>query len=351
MYTRFLKNLLLTTVFHRESRAGSMQEVEWRGRRIAVRPERTRLFFLSLQDLDKTLQKATTISAKIELIENILMDCKDAISAIKDEIKLDPKLKSSTGAPLPGIQNLLSYMTYIRLSRTIERNLLLVEQAKEAMENKTLVDGKKVRAQDLTRLYEIILQNVNEMQSLTGFEEDSEYQSEIDILAKAFKSFRCFYIAEVLISLRRFNESIALYDRANLYANQSIKKLNNESLVKDLKALQSIIEAYKCKAHAQSIICEEDEEVVSTTKKYKNKKPLADRLNEYSEDQQVLTKNPNIFKLPPDMKPIPCKPLFFDLACNFVEFPSLDDRVSSGEKKQAAGITGFVKGFLGWGGK
>ncbi|XP_077300092.1 signal recognition particle 68 isoform X2 [Arctopsyche grandis] len=336
----------------RESRVGSLQEVEWRGRRITVRPEKTRLFLLALQDLDKTVERAPNCLAKIELIENALMDCKDAISAVKDEVKMDPKLRSSSGAPLPGVQNLLSYLTYVRLTRTIERNQYLVDQAREALENKTQLEGKKVRPHDLTRLYEIILQTVNELQSLVGFEDDAVYQKEIVMIAKAYKAFRCFYIAEVLLTLRRWSEAFALYDRANTYATDCLsKKLEDKKLSEKLEALKKSIISSKCSAHAQSILADEDDEAVTQSgKRQKHKKPLVDRLTEYAEDSNVLTKNPNVFKLPPEMEAIPCKPLFFDLACNFVEFPSLEDKMGN-EKKQGAGLTGFVKGFLGWGGK
>jgi len=50
------------------------------------------------------------------------------------------------------------------------------------------------------------------------------------------------------------------------------------------------------------------------------------------------------------MEPIPCKPLFFDLALHWVEFPSLDDKIEAQGKKGQTGITGFVKGLWGWGG-
>lgn len=51
------------------------------------------------------------------------------------------------------------------------------------------------------------------------------------------------------------------------------------------------------------------------------------------------------------MTSVPCKPLFFDLALNHIDFPSLDDKIET--KKQAAGpavggLTGLVKGL--WGG-
>lgn len=336
----------------KESRSGVMHEVEWRGRRVTVRPEKVRLFLIALQDLDKSVTNAQNVEAKIEILENILMDCKDAISAIKDEMKNDPKLKGSSDTQMTGIQYLLSYLMYIRLMRTIDRNNLLVQQAEDARKNNKQLDGKKVRPQDLTRLYEIILQNFTELQQLPGFENDSGYQQEIEINMTAYKGFRCFYIGQVLTSLRRFREALAMLERSTSYTEDSIKsKKLDKTLLNKLQVLKSDIESCKFIVHADSVLedDDEDDEFKASGKPYKDKKPLVDRLDDYREDTQYLTKNPNIYKLPPPMEPIPCKPLFFDLACNFVEFPSLDDKTGVADNKKAAGLTGLVKGFLGWG--
>ena len=70
----------------------------------------------------------------------------------------------------------------------------MVEQLKSKetanKENENDVKEKKVRPQDLTRLYEIILQNLMELQQLAGLEEDLSYQQEIDNKIKVFKAFR-----------------------------------------------------------------------------------------------------------------------------------------------------------------
>lgn len=331
-----------------------MHEVEWRGRRVTVRPEKVRLFLIALQDLDKSVANAQNVQSKIDILENILMDCKDAISAIKEEIKNDPKLKTASETQMSGINYLLSYLMYLRLMRTIERNNLLVQQAEEARKNNVQIDGKKVRPHDLTRLYEIILQNFTELQLLPGFENDAAYQREVNEQMRAYQAFRCYYIAQVLTSLRRFREALAMLERCNTYTTESLKsKLDDKQLLEKLKILKKDIESCKFEVHADSVLedDEDDEEVkYSSGKPYKDKKPLVDRLDEYREDSQVLTKNPNIYKLPPSMEAVPCKPLFFDLACNFIEFPNLDDKTGAADsKKQGAGLTGLVKGFLGWG--
>ncbi|XP_049869055.1 signal recognition particle subunit SRP68 [Pectinophora gossypiella] len=350
-----IENLDTLMAQAKESRSGVMREVEWRGRRVTARPEKVRLFLITLQDLDKSVADAATAQAKIDILENILMDCKDAISALKDEMKNDPKLKTASETQISGVNYLLSYLMYLRLMRTIERNNLLVQQAEEARRNNQQIDGKKVRPHDLTRLYEIILQNYTELQQLPGFEDDAAYQKEIETQMTAYRAFRCYYIAQVLTGLRRFREALAMLERCSAYTAESIaSKLDDKQLVEKLNVLKKDIESCKFEVHADSVLedDEEDEETkyTSSGKPYKDKKPLVERLDEYREDTQVLTKNPNLYKIPPPMEAIPCKPLFFDLACNFVEFPSLDDKTGAADsKKGGAGITGLVKGFLGWG--
>lgn len=51
-------------------------------------------------------------------------------------------------------------------------------------------EGRKTRPQDLTRLYEIILQNLSELQQLAGLEEDQEYQRDIQAKIQAYRAFR-----------------------------------------------------------------------------------------------------------------------------------------------------------------
>ncbi|XP_017844104.2 signal recognition particle subunit SRP68 [Drosophila busckii] len=356
-----LENLdVLVSQTKTESSEG-LQTIDWRGRKVTVRPEKVRLFLLSAQELDKSLAKTAKLDGKIELIERILMDCKDAIQAVRDEIKQDPKLRSlTTGQTVSGVQYLLAYLSYIRHSRTLQRNLCLVEQAKLNFEDpnqqkqeqtQTQAEGKRVRSQDLARLYEIILQNVTEMQQIGGMEEDTKYQNEVANLALTFKAFRCYYIALTLVDMKKWKEAVALYERASNYANEALKGKCCEEfqMQPDLKKMVSTIDGSKFSAHAYSVLEDENGDDAKSTKSQKTTKPLYERLSQYKEDQSLHTRAPNVFKLTPDMEPIPCKPLFFDLAMNYLEMPSLEDKLESPGKKGAS-ITGFVKGFLGWGG-
>ncbi|XP_067006030.1 signal recognition particle subunit SRP68 [Anabrus simplex] len=357
-----LANLDSLIVQTRERRAEVLCEVEWRGRTFAVRPERVRLFLLSEQELDAAVERAVDSAAKITLFENFLMDCKDAISAVKDELKSDQsgKSRAGTGGPVSSIQYLLSYLTYIRLTRTIQRNLLMVEAAKSALadKNENPTEGRKARPQDLTRLYEIILQNVGELQQLPGLEDDNQYQLELETKTTFYKAFRCFFIAQSLVTLRRWHDAVAMYQRAGQYVDEALNgKYLDASMKNDLLSLKKDIEGQEFSAHAHSVLEGENQEedgglIIGPKSNVRAKKPLSERLSEYREDPSLTSRSPNVYRLPPEMKPIPCKPLFFDLAFNFVEFPSLEDKLeaSAAGGKKAAGLTGFVKGLMGWGG-
>jgi signal recognition particle subunit SRP68 len=57
----------------------------------------------------------------------------------------------------------------------------------------------------------------------------------------------------------------------------------------------------------------------------------------------------SLVKFPPDFQPIPCKPLFYDLAVNHLEMPSLHSKLEvRTEAGQKAGLGGWI---WGWGKK
>ncbi|GBN20897.1 Signal recognition particle subunit SRP68 [Araneus ventricosus] len=329
----------------REKQAVTLSEVEWRNRKIPVRHEKIRLFLLNVQDSQMQVEQAADLQAKIAVYERLLMECKDAIQVVRDEIK-DQAAKGRSEAVQSSLTFLQSYLTYIRLSKTVERNLLLIESLKENMSPEAGGDGKKVtKPQDLVRPYEIIIQNLNEMTQLPSLENDSNFLEETEASSLAYKAHRCFYIAEVYAAASKWVEAVALYGRAEEYIKRSLKNpaLKDKKLIGQLKELNTKIEGNKYNAYSLSILGS-DSSGAQNENADKNKKLLMERLDEYVEDPTLVSQQPRIAKFPPDFQPIPCKPLFFDLALNQIEFPSLDDRI---EQKKGGGITNFVRGWLG----
>nr|XP_033336503.1 signal recognition particle subunit SRP68 [Megalopta genalis] len=316
------------------------EEVTWRGKSCGMVPPRAAGLLIADSRLNQTLDKAATNEAKIDLLEAHLIDCKDAISAVRDFFKNELKNKDNDKLTAP--QHLITYLQYIRLSRTLERNLALIKAAEESA---------KAKPQDIVRLYEAALHNLVEISQL---QDDEEFVREQEAKTKSYRAFRCYYMAQSLANLHRWREAMALYQRSAQHVKDALNygKMLPEPLKEALQKLETSIEGAKYAAHAHSVLEEGQEEEPGTNKYTKTKKPLYERLQEYREDPALLTKQPNVYKLPPSMQPIPCKPLFFDLAFNMVEFPDLSEKLGDQAKKGGqAGLTGFVKGLWGWGNK
>jgi len=84
-----------------------------------------------------------------------------------------------------------------------------------------------------------------------------------------------------------------------------------------------------------------------------NRQPLVERLNEYPTKGVDLQ---NLVTYPPKLEPVPVKPLFFDAAWNYIEYPgrqlerSAESGAKGGEKNESNEQTAQQKkGWFGFG--
>jgi len=365
----------------KQEQASTLQEVEWRGRKMAVRQEQVRLFLLREQEFESGELENARAEAKgkesgaeaheavVEAYESLLMDCKDAVQALKSDLAEDPAFRNrqqvSEGA-VSASHFLHTYLSFIKCSRTVERSLSMITNMTEALEAGTAVGGdtkkKPVRAQDLVRLYETVMQNLNEMPQLAGLEEDLAFRQEIEAKTVYYKACRCFFIAQAFMAARRWPEAMAMFQRATTYAVKAKgDKILQQDLKEDAKKLAESVESKQFMAHANSIIDDESKGkgkggIVDEMTSEDEKKALFDRLELYYEDPKLSKGKPNLADFPPSFKPIPCKPLFFDLAREQLNFPNLEAKLASPSKGKNAGTAGgasggWLGGWLGgWGG-
>uniref|UniRef100_A0A672L669 Signal recognition particle subunit SRP68 n=1 Tax=Sinocyclocheilus grahami TaxID=75366 RepID=A0A672L669_SINGR len=306
----------------RAKQAAVMSEVEWRGRTVPVKIDKARIFLLGLADNEAAIIQWVTCRHFLE-----------ALIAWRTE-----EVKRADSGKVSNLQYLHSYLTYIKLWTVVRRNESMAHALQAKLKEPQTDENKRgPRPQDLIRLYDIILQSLAELSSLQGLEEDHTFQKEVALKTLVYKAYRCFYIAQSYVLVKKWSEALVLYERVLKYTRevQSKAKSFNNSL-KDLPDVQELIaevsaEKYSLQA-AHSVILKSI--------------PLSDRLDNFRLDPTLLSKQPNLVQFPPDFQPIPCKPLFFDLALNHVAFPPLDDKV---EQKGKGGITGYFRGFFGFG--
>jgi signal recognition particle subunit SRP68 len=221
------------------------------------------------------------------------------------------------------------------------------------------------------------------MSNLPGIIYDKSAQSDIELLNLYYKTFRAYYISMFYLLNKKYKESIGFCFRVESYLKQleprlaaaasvasskpaltatdqtaELDKVKLADLDRHLKQLKSDLNQSKFKIQTNAIL--EDDSLDDIYLKLKEKDldreklekiPLTERMDIYFEDSaNLLNKTPNLAKFALNFEPIPCKPLFFDLALNHIELPSLEDKIDS--KKQASGqqqgVKGIIKGLFGF---
>jgi signal recognition particle subunit SRP68 len=81
------------------------------------------------------------------------------------------------------------------------------------------------------------------------------------------------------------------------------------------------------------------------------KPPIVERLDEYEDNLDLK----NLVTYPPKLQPIPVKPLFFDLAWNYIEYPGRGTSAANGDAADSVGSKNATdeketkKGWFGFG--
>ncbi|XP_061584349.1 signal recognition particle subunit SRP68-like [Cololabis saira] len=339
----------------RTKQAATMSEVEWRGRTVPVKIDKARVFLLGLADNEAAIAQAANEETKEHLYETLLAECRDTIQAVREELKTEAKQRERSsegdGGKVSNLQYLHSYLTYIKLCTLVKRNESMAHTLHGKLKETEADEYKRgPRPQDLIRLYDIILQSLAELSTLQGLEDDHTFQKEVSLKTLVYKAYRCFFIAQSYVLVKKWSEALVLYERVLKYAKEvqsKAKSLNNS--LKDLPDVQELIaevSAEKYSLQASAILDTDETADVPSQQQLKDNTRLCDRLETFRLDSSLVGKQPNLVQFPPEFQPIPCKPLFFDLALNHVAFPPLDDKV---EQKGKGGLTGYIKGIFGFG--
>jgi len=353
----------------REQQSATLQEVEWRGRKMAVKQEKARSFLIRDQDFQNELDQAgvETAEDKIAVLESFLMDAKNAIESLYKDLVEDPAYRnrqSTNQGPVSSMHFLHTYLTYIKCNKLIDRNLVLITEMRRVLAGEIVVEkGKKpVKPQDLVRLFESIIQNLSDMKGLAGLDEDLDFHHEVEAKVSYYKAARCFYIALAFLEAQKWPEAMALFQRAKDYVNKAKRDQKLDACLRgEVDRLDSDIESRQFMAHANSILELEKAKNSSDNKSDKAVTddvtvPLARRLDVYYEDKSLLSLKaggkPNLADFPPPFQPIPCKPLYFDVAREHIDFPDLSAKLGQGREDGGAGQKqGWLGGWLGWGSK
>jgi hypothetical protein len=73
----------------REKQASSLTEITWKGKTVPVKNEQVRSFILHSNDSKQEVERAESFENKMAVYDQLLMECKDGLQSLKDEIKPD----------------------------------------------------------------------------------------------------------------------------------------------------------------------------------------------------------------------------------------------------------------------
>ncbi|CAF4408074.1 unnamed protein product, partial [Adineta steineri] len=110
---------------------------------------------------------------------------------------------------------LYSYIAWIRLSKMIERNLAMIDNAKQQTFKTTTSDNDKTdatsakkvtKSADIVRMYDLLLQFLNDISAIPALQADKTIQSDVAFQTIVYKACRSFYIAVSFVQTKRYKE-------------------------------------------------------------------------------------------------------------------------------------------------
>ena len=184
--------------------------------------------------------------------------------------------------------------------------------------------GRKIaRLRERVALYDNILQSIDAVKELPGVIADTAFVNELTGKRSYFQALRCLAIGRSHAVSDSSKNGLALFARA-LDLAESSKASSDDSTTEVLKLdltlstlntftqyIQGLVSQYRGLVELQNITA------AQSTDKSRWKPPLIERLHEYDDDVDLK----NLVTYPPKLRPIPVKPLFFDLAWNYIDYP------------------------------
>ncbi|KAL1305337.1 hypothetical protein AAFC00_002235 [Neodothiora populina] len=192
--------------------------------------------------------------------------------------------------------------------------------------------SKLARLRERIVLYDATIQSIESIKELRGAMRDESFVQEIDGKRAYFQALRCLNIAVSHELMSNHANALALVARGFEYATQSLKSIPADAPevttapTLDLTKTQAQELQTKLKYlvyRTQALVDLDkfhDNAAIAASKNMASAAPLVQRLTEYP-TPGVNVDLQNLVTYPPKIEPVPVKPLFFDIAWNYIDYP------------------------------
>lgn len=202
-------------------------------------------------------------------------------------------------------------------------------------EGKEESSGRKLsRLRERVALYDLILQSLDAVKELPGVIADTAFVTELDAKRAYFRALKCLAIGRSQAIKSQIVNALALYAKSLELAQSASPVLKEDvatnmpprldvfssNLERSISTLTKLITQYRALADLKALTKSSQPTTVQTIGEAIKPAPLIERLgrNEYVENVDLT----NLVNYPPRLRPVPVKPLFFDIAWNYIVYPS-----------------------------
>lgn len=345
-------------------------QITWRGRTANVVDAAIGQALASVDTassvLDETTNSSTSPKDRANAYDDILIASQDAVDATRRAIEeLEKEGVDEGDSRMQDLRVTNLAVNYDLISWRVGRNRVLVgkddgltfpanppqkprrqrKDGKEWVEREEPTGRKLARLRERTALYDAILQSIDSVKELRGAARDTGFVAELDGQRAYFQALKCLNLSHSYAFLSTPKQALALCSRALSLASQAASAPRSESpstskapklhvageQASTLKENLENLNSYYRGVVALSQLFANSE--TASKAGLANAAPVVERLNEYPSSGSVDLKN--LVTWPPKLKPVPVKPLFLDVAWNYVEYPGRAPQVQEPEPQQA----------------
>ncbi|KAL8812556.1 MAG: hypothetical protein Q9223_007264 [Gallowayella weberi] len=331
--------------------------ITWRSRKVNLEDAATAQALASVSAAEGKL--TTFLAANPELdrrakaaaFDDVLISSQDAVDAVKTAIDELTAEGIAQGDPrMQSLQITRTAVNYNLVEWRIGRNRVLcgdqdgatfeTESSKKPKKpKKPRADGKPpveheestgrklTRLKDRVVLYDSTLQSLDSVQEFPGVAADQTFVSELEAKKAYFSSLRCLTLARSHTLHGNRQNSLALLARAAELLSRSMSSLppgesTSEGVAKlevqpaQVQSLQDLLE--RSVLQFRALVELEDLNSAAAKDKTVKAAPMIERMNEYPPEGVDLR---NLVTYPPKLQPVPVKPIFLDVAWNYIEYP------------------------------
>ncbi|KAH7375051.1 signal recognition particle 68 kDa protein [Plectosphaerella cucumerina] len=294
--------------------------------------------------------------------DDILAATQDTVDATKEAIDdLRGEGVSQSDPRMQSLQITRTAVGFEMISWRIGRNRVLTGDRDGAVENYQTASRKKskkepspaqkikdeshsrkaAKLRELVALYEGILQSVETIRELPGVAADEDLAEQLAATTQYFEALKALSVARSHDVLGNAVNALALIKHAHDLAHESAEALsqvpqppsgsarNIQVTAEDAEYLQKFLTGELQRHRALVHIFNLQQEAAKAEAMDTQSVPLIERLHEYPFGPVDLSR---IVDIPPKVTAIPVKPIFLDIAWNYIDYPRGKGAAPAGAK-------------------